>query len=679
MKAPSLLLTFTIVFTLLLGNLQCIQSSIIEEKTMGTPAGWTDDVKLTNNATPDMYPSIAVYEDNVHIVWLNMWAGQKEIYYINSTDGGITWNSRKRLSLGDPVDTDLPEIVVNKSNIHVVWQDSRGIGPYEIIYCNSTDGGTTWSSSKMISEDDGFESAGPLMAVNNSDIHVVWSDTRFGYGQAEVYYKRSMDGGITWDDGQGNPNFDRRITYDLSDAFAAGIGINNSNIHVLFGDNRDGSFDIYYTRSTDNGVTWDDGLGTIDEERKLTINSTEHLSSAIAVDGSTIHVIWVDEVWPGPKYYLYYRNSTDNGVNWNPIQLLAGGINGPNKPDMKVDSNIIHIVWDAAYDDKDIYYINSTDAGGNWSAPLRISVDDAFDSLWPKIDVYNNIIHTAWYDKRDSNWEIYYKRSPDFPLDTDPPIPSNETPPPDSYKDAPGTEVSVHVTDPSSVNESTIQLYVNGSLVFPTLTPITDGYNVSYDSGGFGPGIVTCRIVADDNLGNHLDYTWNFTVLATYVIPLRQGWNLISVPLVQVNTSINEVLKDIDGNWDFIEYYDTESGEWKSYATFWPESLNEFYELNNTMAIWINITEPDVNLTSRGIISTYTEIPLYAGWNFVGYPTQTQETVGNALWGTGADRVEGFDATDPYRLKEVSSTYIMKPGEGYWLHVPADTVWVVDW
>jgi hypothetical protein len=168
-------------------------------------------------------------------------------------------------------------------------------------------------------------------------------------------------------------------------------------------------------------------------------------------------------------------------------------------------------------------------------------------------------------------------------------------------------------------------------------------------------------------------------VLALYGVQLHEGWNLISVPFAQVNTSIKEVLKDIDGKWDFIEYYDAASGEWKSYATFWPESLNEFDEINNTMAIWINITEPNVNLTSRGIISTCTEIPLKAGWNFVGYPTQTTETVGNALWGTGADRVEVFDPVDPYRTKEVTSTYIMKPGEGYWVHVVADTLWVVNW
>ncbi|MCK4266520.1 MAG: hypothetical protein KAX31_04505, partial [Thermoplasmata archaeon] len=179
----------------------------------------------------------------------------------------------------------------------------------------------------------------------------------------------------------------------------------------------------------------------------------------------------------------------------------------------------------------------------------------------------------------------------------------------------------------------------------------------------------------------HLDFTWNFTLLAIYEIPLQEGWNLISVPFIQVNTSIDEVLRDIDGKWNYIQWYDpTDTDHWKSYATFKPGSLNDLFDINRSMAIWINITEPNVNLTIRGHISTYTEIQLYAGWNLVGYPTlYDTETVANALWGTGADRVEVYDEMAPYRIKEVGPTYVMKPGEGYWVRVPANSVWVVDW
>jgi len=128
-----------------------------------------------------------------------------------------------------------------------------------------------------------------------------------------------------------------------------------------------------------------------------------------------------------------------------------------------------------------------------------------------------------------------------------------------------------------------------------------------------------------------------------------------------------------------VKYYDnTDTNDpWKTYRV--GASTNDLAGIDNTMGFWINITEPNVNLTVSGYEPDSTNINLYAGWNLVGYPTQNTDTVANALWGTGADRVEVFNATEPYLIKEVEATYVMKPGEGYWVHVPADSVWVVDW
>ena len=165
------------------------------------------------------------------------------------------------------------------------------------------------------------------------------------------------------------------------------------------------------------------------------------------------------------------------------------------------------------------------------------------------------------------------------------------------------------------------------------------------------------------------------------VIQLQEGWNLISIPVRQFNNSIGATLENIVGKWDCIQTYDSIDSNWKSNNINRPDSLNDLTSMNHLGAYWINITEPGVTLTVKGDkFGSALSIPLCAGWNLVGYPTLNDTmTVANALWGTGADRVEKFDALAPYRISEVGPTYIMKPGEGYWVHVPADTVWVVDW
>ena len=143
---------------------------------------------------------------------------------------------------------------------------------------------------------------------------------------------------------------------------------------------------------------------------------------------------------------------------------------------MSIDtkSNRIQIVWAekrVATGPHHLMYKNSSDGGISWSSSYNLSYDGVYAYGGPQITMKNNDIHVMWHKTLPSDRRaVYYKRYPDFP-DTFPPDHSNEIPVPESFKDAPGTNISVHVTDPSGVNESTIQLIVNGSLVSHTSTP----------------------------------------------------------------------------------------------------------------------------------------------------------------------------------------------------------------
>ncbi len=169
----------------------------------------------------------------------------------------------------------------------------------------------------------------------------------------------------------------------------------------------------------------------------------------------------------------------------------------------------------------------------------------------------------------------------------------------------------------------------------------------------------------------------DFITASSFNIPILPGWNLISIPLEMADTSVSSVLASINGHWDVVKYYvnTDKSDPWKTYRV--GSSLNDLTRIDNTMGFWIHATIA-CNLTVSGTIPVSTSIPLYAGWNLVGYPTLTfTESVANVFWGTGADRVEVCDLAEPGLIKEVGPTYIMKPGEGYWVHVSADAIWIV--
>jgi parallel beta-helix repeat protein len=166
--------------------------------------------------------------------------------------------------------------------------------------------------------------------------------------------------------------------------------------------------------------------------------------------------------------------------------------------------------------------------------------------------------------------------------------------------------------------------------------------------------------------------------LPVFTINLSVGWNLISIPQVMADTSIESVLSSIAGTWDVAKWYDPldSMDHWKSFR---PGGVfNDLGAIDNTMGFWLHATA-NCTLTVEGAIPASTNIPLHAGWNLVGYPSQTEMSVANALWGTGADRVEVCDLGAPGLITPVGSTYLMRPGEGYWVHVAADCVWTVGW
>jgi len=81
----------------------------------------------------------------------------------------------------------------------VAWQDNRR-GHYDIYVANSTDGGVTWAElgSGPINDDTGSANQlNPSLAVDGlGGVYLVWQDQR--NANDDVYFSASTDGGLTW-------------------------------------------------------------------------------------------------------------------------------------------------------------------------------------------------------------------------------------------------------------------------------------------------------------------------------------------------------------------------------------------------------------------------------------------------------------------------------------------------
>ena len=311
---------------------------IFHKKSTNKGVNWTLK-RLTWNSGQSYYPAIAIDTNNhIHIVWFDMTPGNAEIFYKKSTDGGANW-SQKRLTWNSSC-SECPAIAVDSNNhIHVVWEDWTP-GNAEIFYKKSTDGGASWSHKRLTWNSD--HSCAPVIAIDTYDhIHVSWFDMT--PGNAEIFYKKSTDGGTTWSH--------ERLTWNSGQSGSPAIAVDSNNhIHVAWADYTPGFYntDIFYKKSTDGGANW--------ILKRLTWNSGQSYRPAIAVDSDThIHVVWWDNT-PG-NYEIFYKLSTDGGANWS-LERLTWNSGSSCDPSIAIDSdNNIYVVWENSTDeDTEIFY-----------------------------------------------------------------------------------------------------------------------------------------------------------------------------------------------------------------------------------------------------------------------------------------------------------------------------------
>ncbi len=182
------------------------------------------------------------------------------------------------------------------------------------------------------------------------------------------------------------------------------IASSGSVVHVVWNDSRDGNNEIYYKRSTDAGVNWE-------ADTRLTNNTSNSQLPSVAVSGSDVYVVW-NEYRDG-NWEIYCKHSTDAGLNWSSDVRLTINPALSLSPSVTVSGSDVHVVWrDFRDSNHEIYYKRSTNSGTTWSADTRLTNNTAISGD-PAVSVSGSFVHVVWSDERDGNPEIYCKSSTD--------------------------------------------------------------------------------------------------------------------------------------------------------------------------------------------------------------------------------------------------------------------------
>jgi hypothetical protein len=363
-------------------------------------AQWEPDVRLSNG-TYHAYTSfnhqhsMQTCGDTVHVIWFDGRHGwpNAEIYYRRSLDRGESWGPEIRLT-DDTNWSGYPSLAVLGETLHIAYYESFDEDS-DIHYMHSFDGGNSWSPDTQLTTNTVMQDF-PSIAAQDSMVHIVFHDEKDG--NWEVYYLRSTDYGNTWDP-------EVRLTIDPDWSNNANVLVRDQLVHVVWSDDRASTthFDIYYKRSTDYGSTWG-----ADTRLTFTLDSG---APSLAMVGANLYIAFQSERDGNTE--MFFKHSTNNGIDWlADVQLTDDPALRQIPVIAAADSNV-HIVWQDYRSTvlPEIYYKRSTDYGSTWETDLRLT-DDSLRSIWPEIAVGDSAVHVIWSDDRPGIYQIYYKRNP---------------------------------------------------------------------------------------------------------------------------------------------------------------------------------------------------------------------------------------------------------------------------
>ena len=277
-------------------------------------------------------------------------------------------------------------IAASGNTIHVVWMDNR-VSYNDIFYKRSTDCGNTWESDFRITNNPW--STYPCIAVSGLNVYTSWN-----YG-GEIYLRISSDGGINWGDNIRVTNFTQPSSY-------SSIAVSGTFIHVTWIDFRNQHEEIFYKHSSDNGLTWGPDIS-------LSYNFLNYTwYSSVASSDSIVHVVWGYNNSGGR---IFYNRSSDRGFNWSNAIMLKS--TQSSFPSVSSSGPYVHAVWEDWRDGNvEIYYKRSTNAGLSWETDVRLTNDTSW-SEYPNVTASGSAVHVVWYDRRNGNYEVYYRCSKD--------------------------------------------------------------------------------------------------------------------------------------------------------------------------------------------------------------------------------------------------------------------------
>jgi hypothetical protein len=253
---------------------------------------------------------------------------QYEIFLRASTDMGSTFGPE--IDIAKSWGPTRLQMISSGNNIYAVWIDgTRGQGP-DLFFSKSNDGGNTFSTPIALGQKEG-EYDWPHMVASGKTIYTIWQYNNENVIAKErnggvlfiptpvsgIFFAKSTDGGDTFSE-------PLNLSGDIGTSYFSGISISAGNVYTSWTSKHGDHVQVFFSRSTDNGTTFDDPVDST--------GGSDSWFSQITSSGDNVYIAGTASA----GNVMWLKASNDNGADFGPLITINRDISNPEySPNMQ--------------------------------------------------------------------------------------------------------------------------------------------------------------------------------------------------------------------------------------------------------------------------------------------------------------------------------------------------------
>lgn len=265
-----------------------------------------------------------------------------KIYFSKSTDGGQTFSTNAAIDGSPPGDIDqtgVDIVIDNAGRIYAAWKESNGGSP-NIYLAKSTDGCTTFGT-KISAANSTVSKSEPAMGTDaNGNIYIAWVQGDV-LDERMVYLVKSVDLGDSFSSPVEVDTFNSSTNFLYTPFLAVDT---EGNIYITWQEDSSGTFVIYLSKSIDGGINFSTPIRV--DDSTLATGNQEYPTMAVDPEG-WLYIAWQDD--RNGNEDIYFTRSTDQGTSFEQSIRMDDSVDNSGdqeSPHMVVDySKNIYITW----------------------------------------------------------------------------------------------------------------------------------------------------------------------------------------------------------------------------------------------------------------------------------------------------------------------------------------------